>query len=834
MPALNRAEAETRARDVTVRHYAIDLDLTRGEDVFGSTTVIRFTALRDCDTFAELKPAALHGARLDGAALDTALLDDNRLPLTGLTAGEHELRVEADMRYSRTGEGMHRFTDPADGEAYVYTQLFMADVQRVAAAFDQPDLKAVFDVEVTAPPEWTVLGNGIATRIAPGRWRMATTPPLATYFLAVAAGPYHSVRTEHAGLPFGLHCRRSLAPHLDRDAAEIFDITRRCFDRYHELFAEPYPFDSYDQAFVPEFNAGAMENPGLVTFRDEYVFRSAVTPVEAQWRAVVIAHEMAHMWFGDLVTLRWWDDIWLNESFAEYMGFQIISENPDFPGTWTDFGVSRKAWGSDADQRPSTHPVAPDPEAVPDTASALNNFDGISYAKGASALRQLVSWLGRKDFLAGINEHFARHRFGNATLADFIDSLSSATDRDVPAWAEAWLRTDGIDTLTPSASPAPGGWRLEVGHTGGRPHRVAVGLYDRAVTDPGRLVLRDRITLDLTATSTIERRELPGPRPDLILLNDGDLSYVKVRYDEHSWESLTDALGSVPDPLSRAVAWNAARDLVRDARVAPADHLALVRRHLPAETEPAIIEGVLAFARTVVADRFLAPALRPDALAALAETARALLAAGREATRLAATRTIVDCAISADDAARLRGWYDQGAIPGAPELDPELRWRLLLRLSVLDAATAGDIDAELDRDPSATGREGAARCRSALPDAAAKAAAWESMFHDDTLSNYLFTATAQGFWQPEQPELADEYLPRFYPDALDVSARRGAAIADVIARHAFPNAVVTAESLDLGRKTLATGTSTPAIQRALTDRLDDLSRALRIRASYGS
>ncbi len=404
----------------------------------------------------------------------------------------------------------------------------------------------------------------------------------------------------------------------------------------------------------------------------------------------------------------------------------------------------------------------------------------------------------------------------------------------MPAWADAWLRTEGIDTLTPTASPAPGGWRLEVTHTGSRPHRVAVGLYDRAVTEPGQLVLRDRITLDVTATAAVERRELPGPRPDLILLNDGDLSYVKVRYDEHSWESLTDALGSLPDPLSRAVAWNAARDLVRDARIAPADHLALVRRHLRAETDPAIVEGVLGFARNEIADRYLAPELRADALAALAETARTLLAAGHDAIRLAATRTLVSTATGADGAALLRGWYDRGEIPGGSALDPELRWRLLLRLCVLDAAGAADIDAELDRDPSATGREGAARCRAALPDAAAKAAAWESLFHDDTLSNYLFTATAQGFWQPEQPELADEYVPRFYPDALDVSARRGPAIADAIGRHLFPNCVVTAESLDLGRRTLATATPTPAILRALTDRLDDLTRALRIRTAFGA
>jgi len=829
MPALTRAEAETRARDLSVQRYAIDLDLTRGEEIFGSTTVIRFTALRDCDTFVELRPAALHRVELDGAALDPARLDGNRLPLTGLAAGEHELRVEADMRYSRTGEGMHRFTDPADGEAYVYTQLFMDDVQRVAAAFDQPDLKAVFDVAVTAPEKWTVLGNGLATRTAPGRWQMATTPPLATYFLCVVAGPYHSVRTEHAGIPFGLHIRRSLAPYLDRDADALLDLTRKCFDRYHELFDEPYPFDSYDQAFVPEFNAGAMENPGLVTFRDEYVGRSAVTPAEAQFRAVVVAHEMAHMWFGDLVTLRWWDDIWLNESFAEYMGYQVISEATEFTGSWNDFAVVRKAWGSDADQRPSTHPVAPDPDAVPDTASALTNFDGISYAKGASALRQLVAWLGRKEFLAGINEHFARHRFGNATLADFIDSLSSATDRDVPAWADAWLRTSGLDTLTPAASPAPNGWRLEVNHAGSRPHRIGVGLYDRAVADPGRLVERARATLDITATSVVEKRELSGPRPDLILLNDGDLTFAKVRFDERSWETLADTLSSLPDALSRAVAWNAARDLVRDGRIAARDHLALVCRHLPAETDPYLVEGVLTFTRNVLADRYLAPSLRTEALGSLAGTARALLATGRPGSMLSATRTLIDAAITGEDAERLRGWYEDGAIPGAPELDPELRWRMLLRLCVLGVAGAAEIEAELARDTSAKGLEGAARCRAALPEEAAKEAAWQSMFHDDSLSNYLFTATAQGFWHPEQEALVAPWVARYFSDAAELAVRRGPAIAEAAGRYGFPSTSVTPETLALGRAALDGPGLTAAFRRSLVDRLDDLARTLRLR-----
>ncbi|WP_107433009.1 aminopeptidase N, partial [Streptomyces fradiae] len=476
MPVLTREEAQTRARILDVHRYAIDLDLTTGDDTFDSTTVIEFTALAAGDTFVELKPAVLRGATLDGQPLDPATLDDNRLPLTGLSEGRHELRVDTAMRYSRTGEGMHRFTDPTDGETYTYTQLFLDDVQRVIAAFDQPDLKAVFDLTVTAPDHWTVLANGVTERREDGRWKAATTPRISTYLVAVAAGPWHSVRTEHAGLPFGIHCRRSLAPHLDADAAEILDVTRRCFDRYHEKFTEPYPFDSYDQAFVPEFNAGAMENPGLVTFRDEFVFRSAVTVAERQTRAMVIAHEMAHMWFGDLVTLKWWDDIWLNESFAEYMGYQTINEaTARYPDTWIGYGIARKSWGYDADQRPSTHAVAPDPEAVPDTASALLNFDGISYAKGASALRQLVAWMGEKEFLAGINNHFARHRFGNATLADFIDNLATATDRDVHAWADAWLRTTGIDTLTADVTGEPGRWTLALHRDGSRPHRATVG-----------------------------------------------------------------------------------------------------------------------------------------------------------------------------------------------------------------------------------------------------------------------------------------------------------------------------------------------------------------------
>ncbi|MGW5233659.1 aminopeptidase N [Streptomyces nodosus] len=841
MSVLTRDEAQTRARLLDVHHYEITLDLTGGDETFDSRTVIRFTAREDrdpSDTFVELKPAELRSATLDGHPLDPATLTENRLPLTGLTPGAHELRIDAAMRYSRTGEGMHRFTDPTDGETYVYTQLFLDDVQRVYAAFDQPDLKAVFDLTVTAPEGWTVLANGITTRQDDGTWRAATTPLISTYLLAVAAGPWHSVRTEHRGLPFGIHCRRSLAPHLDTDADELLEITRQCFDRYHEKFEEPYPFDSYDQAFVPEFNAGAMENPGLVTFRDEFVYRSAVTDTQRQTRAMVIAHEMAHMWFGDLVTLRWWDDIWLNESFAEYMGYQTLTEATRFTDTWTDFGVARKAWGYDADQRPSTHPVAP--EAVDDTASALLNFDGISYAKGASALRQLVAWLGEKDFLAGINTHFARHRFGNATLADFIDSLAAATDRDVHAWADSWLRTTGVDTLTPRLTQADDGTcTLTVDHDGSRPHRITAGLYDQSLTEDTGLTLRERLDLDIPDTTP---RPL-GRRPALLLLNDGDLTYAKIRFDDASFTTVRNALSGLPDPLTRAVVWNALRDAVRDGRLPAGAYLDIARTHLPHETDLALTEGVLGFAAGQIADRYLpadghpapseqhgTPTDRPAALATLTTLCRDLIRRTEDGThpglRLIAVRHFIDAAAHPDTIA---AWLADGTVPGGPELDPELRWRILGRLAALGAVDRAAIADELTRDPSATGQEGAARCNAALPDPDAKQRAWDAMFTTDDLSNYLFTATAQGFWQPEQTTLLEQYTDRYWTDAPAVAARRGPAIAAVAARWAFPRHAVHADTLRRGEQCLDETDPTPALRRGLVDALDDLARALRIR-----
>ncbi|WP_075003856.1 aminopeptidase N [Streptacidiphilus jiangxiensis] len=830
MPALTRTEAEGRRRLLDVRCVSVDLDLTVGAEVFRSVTVISFGCRTPgAETFVDIKPAELRRVVLNGRELDPGALAEGRFPLEGLAA-DNQLVVEADMAYSRTGEGMHRYVDPADGEVYVYTQAFLDEGPRIFAAFDQPDLKAPYEVAVTAPAEWTVVANAdaagerepVADRVDAARTRFAPTVPISSYLVCVVAGPLHSVRSEHDGIPLGLHCRRSLAPYLDADAEELLAVTRQCFDAYHALFRQRYPFAGYDQCFVPEFNVGAMENPGCVTLRDTFLFRSAVPDTEREHRAIVVAHEMAHMWFGDLVTMRWWDDLWLNESFAEYMGFRVIADATRFTDAWTGFAAT-KAWGRDADQRPSTHPVAP--EAVADTAAALQNFDGISYAKGAAALRQLVAWLGDEAFFEGVNRHFDAHAFGNATLDDLLQSLAGSGGRDVHGWAELWLRTTGLDTLRPA-----GGVLRQTSADGVlRPHRITIGGYDRM--PDGTLMSRHRTPVELQDG---KEAVLPEPRGELLVPDVTDLAFAKIRLDEGSWDVVRESLGQVPDELARVVLWNSARDQVRDGELSAAAYLELVAAHLPGESSVHLVQDVLAFARTVAADQYLPPEHRPDALARLGEVCRALLrrtegAAAAVGLRLVAVRGLIDAAATPVEQAELREWLAEGAVPGGPELDPALRWQLLLRLCVLGAAGEAEITAEAERDPSATSSEGAARCRAARPDRDAKLAAWEAVFTGE-LSNYLLAATIDGVWQPEQYQLLDELgLPeRFFADAGAVAARRGAAVARLLtSAGGFPAYAATAEVLAAGERELGREELGVALRRGLTDRLDDLRRAVR-------
>ncbi|MGC4821927.1 aminopeptidase N [Micromonospora sp. DT63] len=835
MPSLTRVEATARGAAITVESYQVDLDLTGDGELFRSRVEIQFRATPGSDTFAEVKPANLLAVRLNDRDVDPGTLTDNRLPLDDLAA-TNTLVVEAEMAYSNTGEGMHRFVDPADGETYLYAVTFLDNVQRIFAAFDQPDLKASFTLAVTAPPEWTVSSNAeVAANPAPGRWEFAPSAPLSTYFFSLIAGPYHVRRAEHDGVPLGLYCRRSLAEHLDADAEEIFTVTRQCLDRFHQLFAERYPFGKYDQAFVPEFNAGAMENPGIVTFRDDYVFRSAVTDTQRELRATTIAHEMAHMWFGDLVTMRWWDDLWLNESFAEYLGTRVTAEATRFGQSWTTFAMRRKAWGYAADQRPSTHPVAP--QEVADADEGLLNFDGISYAKGASVLRQLVAWLGDEAFLAGLNAHFAAHRFGNATLADLLASLSAASGRDLSGWAELWLRQPQVNTLRAEVSVDADGRYTEVAvvqtapesHPVLRPHRIGVGRYAADGT-----VRRTEVDLDpaVDGGRTVLDELAGEPAAQVLLLNDGDLTYAKVRLDPASADAVALLLPRLTDPLTRAVLWGEALDAVTDGERPVGGLVDLMVEALPAETEVIIAEDVLTLSRSLV-DRYLDPLARSTALARVAEACRQLLdgAAPGESLQLAAARGWIAATTDAD---LLVGWLAGRDVPAGLKVDAELRWAVLRRLVVLGAAGEPEIAAEAAADVSATGAERAARCRAAVGDPAAKQAAWEIIVGDTGLSNRLLEATAEGFWQPEQADLTAAYVERYFTEMPAATSRRTGWMADLVAKLAFPRYAVAQPTREAAVALLARDDLTPGLRRVVTDADDDLRRALVARTAVAA
>ncbi len=842
MPSLTRLEAVERAALLTVRNYRISLDLTGDGADFGSDTTIEFTAAEPgASTFLDLRASRVQSALLNGEPVDLAGLVDGRLPLTGLRT-ENVLRVQARMAYSTDGEGLHRHVDPADGQTYLYAMSFLDAAPRWFGCFDQPDLKASYDIDVHCPPEWTVVGNGAASPVTPGHWRLASTRPLATYFVTLVAGPYASITAEHDGIVLGLHARASLAPHLRAEAADILGVTTAALDRYHRLFGIRYPFGEYHQAFVPDFNAGAMENPGCVTLREQYVFRSAATRGQRAVRASTITHEMAHMWFGDLVTMRWWDDLWLNESFAEYMGYRVCA---DLAGeqsglaelAWIEFGLHRKDWGRIADQSPSNHPVAGN--GSEDAAGALADFDGISYAKGASALKQLAVHLGDEVFFAGLRRHFERHRFGNAELADLIAAWTEAGAADLDSWVRHWLRTSGLDTLTaeqrPASISAPAGvpvparevWLNRISpDTARRPHTVRVTGFDAQA----RPRLDEQVTLDADAV----RVGPPGVEPlRLVVADSADDSWAKIRFGSAGWQPVAELLPRIAAAPTRVVLYNAIRDAVRDAELDPAQALDMVLAAVAAEPVELMAAELLQFATDELAGSYSKPADRPGRRARVAALAHQLLGsaeAGSDA-QLEAARAAIR---ASDDISWLRAWQAGEQLPGGLVIDPELRWALVTRLAALGELSAADIDAELAGDECAAGVLHAARARAMRPDPDTKAATWALLTRPSQLPAYELYASAEGFFEPGQSELTAGYLPRFFREMPATAAHRSGWALGRVVFNAFPVTAASPQVLELAEAALAgDGALDPAVRRAFVDRTDTLRRAVRSLQRYG-
>ncbi len=809
--SLTRAEAEVRAAALRVESVEVSLDLTDDAGpTFGSRSVIRFSSSAET-SFVDFAGDELVSAVLNGRPLDLAGWRRARIPLTGLLA-DNVLEVEGRMGYSGDGEGLHRHVDPADGRTYLYAMSFLDAAPRWYACFDQPDLKARCTFDVVAPVGWTVLGNGPAEVLEPGRWRIASAHPLSTYFTTLVAGPYASVHGEHDGIPLGLHVRASLRAELEAQAPDMLAVTAASFDYYHRLFGIRYPFGEYHQAFVPDFNAGAMENPGCVTFRDSYVPRGRITHAEQGTRAGTIAHEMAHQWFGDLVTMRWWDDLWLNESFAEYLAHRCCTEATPY-ALWTEFGIARKDWGFVADQSPSTHPVAGN--AAPDAAAALQNFDGISYAKGAAVLRQLATHLGDEVFLDGLRDHIVGHAYGNATFADLVGSWTRAGAQDLPAWAQAWLRTSGMDTLDVEHTDA--GVRLRATPGPGqpvRPHTVQVGVVDEA----GTLAVLDPVTVGDASP------EVAVAGPALLVTPDAtDVSWAKLRFGPDGWDRVAAALPVLQDETASVGVWNAVRDAVRDAGLDPRRALALVESSLPRQRSEVVWDSVLAFARTQLAGVYAPVGERAGRAARVRAVAWALVE-GAEAgsdRQLVSFRQAVRLETDPD---RLASWFDGSGLPRGLELDPELVWSVVERWCALQTQT-GLLDQALARDRSASGQVHAARARAARPDAEAKAAAWRLLVEPSSTGAYELYATGDGFWAAGQEALTAPYVERYFAEiGATARFREGWALGQV-ATQAFPRTAATAEALRAADAVLRTDLAAQ-LRRAVVDGTDKLRRAV--------
>ncbi|CAM5431494.1 Aminopeptidase N (Fragment) OS=Streptomyces rochei OX=1928 GN=pepN PE=3 SV=1 [Streptomyces rochei] len=844
---LSRDEARERAALLSVDGYEVSLDVrsaigeARGEGprTFRSVTTIRFRCNEPgASSFADLIAPSVTAVSLNGRDLDPSeVFDGSRIVLEDLAA-DNELVVDAQCAYSRTGEGLHRFVDPEDGEVYLYTQYEPADSRRVFANFEQPNLKAPFRFEVRAPEEWTVWSNGAGERVD-GVWRFAETKPISTYITCVVAGPYHYVTDSYERvledgtrleIPLGAMCRKGLAPHFDAD--DVFLITKQGLDFFHDRFDFPYPFGKYDQAFVPEYNLGAMENPGMVTFREEYIFRGKVTRASYEGRANTVLHEMAHMWFGDLVTMEWWDDLWLKESFADFMGAFANVGATRFKDAWITFANRRKAWAYRADQLPSTHPITAD---IRDLQDAKLNFDGITYAKGASVLKQLVAYVGQDAFLEGSRRYFKRHAYGNTRLGDLLSVLEETSGRDMASWARSWLQTAGVNSLTPQVLLSASGTVDELAvvqeaaesHPELRPHRVAVGLYRR--TAEGALERYARAEVDVDGPRTVVAELAGAEAPELVLVNDDDLTYCKTRFDATSLATLREHLGALTDPLARALCWSALWNMTRDALLPARDFIALVLRFAGRESDIGVLQMLHAWAGSALV-HYVAPDRREAAGRLLGEGALREL---REAEpggeqQLAWARFFASVASGEGELRLLRGLLEGTEKIDGLEVDQELRWAFLEPLAAHGEADEGVLAAELARDDTASGKRHQVRCLAARPSAAVKAQAWAQVVESDALSNALVEATIAGFAQPSQRELVAPYAEKYFAAIERVWEERSIQIGMDVVRGLFPSLRDSRETLEATDAWLsAHEDAAPALRRLVLEARDDLARALR-------
>ncbi len=847
---LTRQEAEEREALLDVARTIVHLDLSHDDGAadlatFRSLSTVHIDVRRAGSTFLDLDAAQVHRVRIDDVEMPAAVFTGTRILLADLAPGAHVIEVDATMRYSRDGRGLHRFIDPTDGVVYLHSQFEPFHALQVFACFDQPDLKTSFELTVDAPAGWVVVSNEPTTTRPEegdaGRWSFAPTPRMSTYLAAIVAGGYVSTSSEYRRaddslVPLEIFVRRSLAEHLDAD--ELFELTRAGLEYFERVFVR-YPYTKYDQLFVPEFSAGAMENPGCITFTDAYIFRSRVTDTVRERRAETLLHEMAHMWFGDLVTMRWWDDLWLNESFATFMAVLAMVDATRWEDAWVTFLDAEKSWAKFQDQLPSTHPIA---DEMPDVESVHQNFDGITYAKGASVLRQLVAWVGQDEFLAGCRDYFERHAWGNTTLSDFLGALERSSGRDLGAWRDEWLRTTGVNLLTPDIEIAADGtyarvsiiqsdpaplWRTD-GHTPVlRRHRLAVGVYD-FIDDA--LVRRERVELDVEGETTAVDALVGVRAGDLLLLNDDDLTFARIALDVRSLATATAHLDAFVDPMPRALVWAAAWDMLRDGLLPASRFIDLVVHNLAPDEQVGVLQRLLVRA-VGAADRFAALRNREGLQSALRAQARTALTQCEPGSdhQLAWFRHWALLASSDEDLALLAEQLDGAEhFPGLV-VDKDLRWAIIIALARSGRADVALIEAESARDDTDLGQRQARTARAVRPDSQAKAWAREQLLHDSDLSHTLGRHLWAGFSQFGQEELAIAYLDDYPSDLDHIWESRTLDFAIEFAAGMFPHAAVGAGLLEVTDTLLARDDLPKPLRRVLLEQRDTVVRTQRAR-----
>jgi aminopeptidase N len=832
---LTREEARRRAELIQTPLYDISLDLSRDSDTFACEATIHFLCQEPgANTFIDFLVPSVDSCELNGEEVAKEAFNGARITLTNLRDA-NELHVLATCEYQNIGAGLNRFKDPVDHKIYLHSQFETFDAHRMFPCFDQPDLKASFTFTVLAPSDWVVVSNNpgqaqpVAGKENIKRWTFGATPKMSSYLTAIIAGPYHGVRDRHGDIDLGIFCRQSLAQYLD--AEEIFTVTKQGLDFYGEAYKYPYPFQKYDQLFVPEFSAGAMENIGAVTFNESMLFRSKVTEAVREDRANAILHEMAHMWFGDLVTMRWWDDLWLNESFATFMSVLAQVEATRFKNGWVTFANQYKAGARRQDQLPTTHPIAAD---IPDIESVYMNFDAITYNKGACVLRQLVAYVSQDTFLRGVQRYIKQRQYSNASLADFLSDIEAGSGRDLKAWSKLWLETAGLNTLRPLAgsnSDTIGSLAIQQEAPPEfptiRPHRLAVGLYDRKKDG---LHLRRRVELDVAGENT-PVTDFDGERlADLLLVNDLDLTYAKIRLDERSLATATEHLAELSDPLARAITWAALWDMLRDAEIPAKRYLPLILKNIQGETDIGVVQDLLAQAASAIFV-YGDPANQDAALKILADhSLRALddAPAGSD-FQLAWAHSFISAARSPEHLSVVRGLLDGIKVFTGLKVDTDLRWSIVSALAGV-GADDGLIDAELKRDPTDEGQRYAAAARAARPTAEAKEQVWASLMEDLTLPLATMRSMMRGFHRFDQRRVLEAYASRYFQALANVWRERDIEIGLAFARMMYPSVIVGDHTIKVTDQYLARENVPGPVRRVLLEAKDSMQRAMRARA----